>query len=125
MKKNKKFTVLCVDDDKDFIDSLKIIIEGEGYTTLSAYSAEEGIQKFKQTNPNLVIVDLMMEEIDSGVQFVKELRAAGGKQPVYMLSSVGDKMNINVDASELGLSGFLQKPVNPTTLIATLKAKLK
>lgn len=123
--KKRKYRILCVDDDKEFLDSMKVIVENEGYLVETANTSEEGKRKFKDTNPDLVIVDLMMEEIDTGTALVKDIRAMGGKQPVFMLSSVGDKLNSNIDYTELGLSGIMQKPVNPKTLIATLKARLK
>ena len=123
--KNNKYVILCVDDDKDFLDSIEIILESENFIMESASTAQAGLAKFKAVKPDCIIVDLMMEEIDSGTNLVKDLKAAGAKIPIYMLSSVGDNMNQNIDFSELGLTGILQKPVNPKTLLATLKAKLK
>jgi two-component system alkaline phosphatase synthesis response regulator PhoP len=122
--KNNKREILCVDDDQDFLDSMRIIIESSDYVVLTANSAEEGLKKYKEGRPDLVIVDLMMEEVDSGVNFVKEIRALGPTPPVYMLSSVGDGLSLSTDYSALGLSGVLQKPINPQTLLSTLKAKL-
>ena len=124
-QKSKKHVILCVDDDKDFLDSLTLIIEGSGYRTETASSGEEGLKKYKESKPALVIVDLMMEEIDSGVQFVRDIRSLGPTPPVYMLSSVGDNLNTNIDFSTLGLTGVLQKPIDPDKLLATLKAQLK
>ena len=124
MKKNVKHTILCIDDDKEFLDSMRLIIEGAGFRMEAAHTAEDGLEKYKTAKPNLVIVDLMMEEIDSGVNFVKDLKALGPTPPIFMLSSVGDTMNVNVDFSQLGLTGILQKPINPDQLVATLKAKL-
>ena len=124
MKDNKK-VILCIDDDQDFLDSLKIIIEGNGYAVTVAGSAELGVKKYKEINPDLVIVDLMMEEVDSVINFVKDIKAIGAKQPIYLLSSVGDNLNLNTDYNKLGLSGVLQKPINPDVLLKTLKAKLK
>ena len=123
--KDNKHVILCVDDDQDFLDSVRIIIEANNYTILTANSAEEGLKKYKEVKPDLVIVDLMMEEVDAGTNFVKEIRARGPTPPVYMLSSVGDNLHMIADYSALGLTGVLQKPINPTLLIATLKAKLK
>ena len=123
--KNNKHVILCIDDDKEFLDSLKIILEGEGYSVALAFSAEEGKKKFKEVKPDLLIVDLMMEEIDSGVNLVKELKVMGAQQPIYMLSSVGDNLNRNIDYTDLGLTGVFQKPINPHSLITTLKAVLK
>ncbi len=122
--KREKPLVLCVDDDADFLDSMKTIIESGKYAVETAGSAEEGLRKFKAIKPDLVVVDLMMEEVDSGVNFVKEIKALGPIPPVYMLSSVGDGLNLSTDYSALGLSGVLQKPINPQILLSTLKAKL-
>jgi DNA-binding response OmpR family regulator len=116
--------ILCVDDDADLLDSMQLILEGAGYVMERAGTAEEGLSKFKEVKPDLVIVDLMMEEVDSGTSFVKEIRALGASVPVYMLSSVGDNLNLATDYSALGLTGVLQKPVNPDRLIKTLKARL-
>jgi len=123
--KNDKYVILCIDDDQDFLDSLRIIIESNNYIVESAGSAEDGLRLYKQQKPDLVIVDLMMEEVDAGANFVKEIKALGATPPVYMLSSVGDNLNISTDYSQLGLTGVLQKPINPKLLLATLKAKLK
>ena len=122
--KNGKNLILCVDDDQDFLDSMKIIIESGNYTVRTANSAEDGLKQYKEARPDFVIVDLMMEEVDSGVNFVKEIRALGPTPPVYMLSSVGDGLTLSTDYSALGLAGVLQKPMNPQILLATLKAKL-
>ena len=67
----------------------------------------------------------MMEEVDAGTNFVKEIKALGEAPPIYMLSSVGDTLTISTDYSALGLAGVLQKPINPNVLTATLKARLK
>jgi len=123
---DRKRVILCIDDDADFLDSLKLIIEGGGYAFESAASAEDGVRKAAAVKPDLIIVDLIMEEVDAGMHFVKELKSQGGAvPPIYMLSSVGDNLSLSADYSTLGLSGVLQKPINPRTLLATLKAKLK
>ena len=118
-----KHVILCVDDDADFLYSLKIIL-GDAYVVETAPSAEEGIEKYKALQPDFIFVDLMMEEVDSGVNFVKELRALGKTPPIFMLSSVGDGLNLCSDYTQLGLAGVLQKPIDPATVMATLKAKL-
>jgi DNA-binding response OmpR family regulator len=119
-----KHVILCVDDDQDFLDSMKIIIESSNYLVDTANTAEEGLRRYKAERPDLVIVDLMMEEVDSGTSLVKEIKALGPTPPIYMLSSVGDGLNLSTDYSQLGLSGVLQKPINPQVLLSTLKARL-
>ena len=124
--KDGKHVVLCIDDDSDLLDSVSLIIEGEGYRVETASSAEQGLRKYRESRPDLVIVDLMMEEVDAGTNFVKEVKALGGAlPPIYMLSSVGDNLNLITSYSDLGLSGILQKPLDPKVLVATLKSKLR
>jgi len=123
--KDGKYVILCIDDDKDVLDSLGVILENNGYAIATAMTAEEGLKVFKSVDPDLVIVDLMMESVDAGKAFVKELKLIENKAPVYMLSSVGDSLASNVDFAELGLTGVFQKPININTLLNTLKLKLK
>lgn len=120
-----KYMILCVDDDQDLLDALQLVLEKHGYAIVGARSAEEGFRKYKEVNPDLIIVDLMMEEVDAGTGLVRNLKAEGNTKPVYMLSSVGDNLNLNIDYSELGLSGVFQKPIDNQQLLAVLKAKLK
>ena len=119
-----KHVILCIDDDDDVLYALRLVLEKNGYEMLEARTAEEGLRVFKQAKPDLIIVDLMMEEVDAGTSCVKELKLAGNAAPVYMLSSVGDNLNMTVDYAELGLAGVFQKPIDNTTLLSILKANL-
>jgi DNA-binding response OmpR family regulator len=122
--KEGKHVILYVDDDRDFLDSTKLVLESNGYLVETAESAEEGLKAFKRVKPDLIIVDLMMEEVDAGAGLIKELKLAGNTAPMYMLSSVGDQLNMSTDTSALGLSGVFQKPVSFDSLLRTLKQKL-
>ncbi len=123
--KDSKHVILYIDDDQDCLDAVRIILEANGYEMVEAQSAEEGLNVYKKSDPDFIIVDLMMEEVDAGTSFVKELRILGNKAPIYMLSSVGDNLSMTTDYSELGLSGVFQKPMEPDTLLTILKVKLK
>ena len=117
--------ILAIDDDSDLLDVLRLVLEGNGYSMVAAQSGEEGLRRYKETKPDLIIVDLMMEEVDSGAACVKELQALGNSAPIYMLSSVGDSLHMSTDYSELGLTGIFQKPIDSNTLLTTLRTKLK
>ena len=121
---NAKRVILCIDDDPDILEFLRIVIESNNYTVCQASSAEEGLQAYREAPPDLIICDLMMEEVDAGTNLVKELKALGNKAPVYMLSSTGDHLHSTIDASALGLSGILQKPFDSESLLTLLRAKL-
>jgi two-component system alkaline phosphatase synthesis response regulator PhoP len=119
-----KHVILYVEDDQDYLDNMRLILESNGYIMEEANSAEEGLRKYKECKPDLLLVDLMMEEVDAGTSFTKELRLLGNTAPIYMVSSVGDGLSTNVDYTQLGLAGVFQKPINANTILAILKKKL-
>ena len=119
-----KHVILCVDDDPDILLFLRTVLEANDYIMVEAATAEDGARIYRENNPDLVIVDLMMEEVDAGTSLVKELKVLGNTAPVYMLSAIGDDLTMAADYSSLGLAGVFQKPVNPNHLLAVLKTKL-
>jgi len=120
-----KHVILVVDDDPDIAESLRLVLMTHGYRVVTAGSAEVGLRQVQEHRPDLVIVDLMMEEVDSGTSFVKELRLLGNTAPVFLLSSVGDALYRSTDYAALGFAGVFQKPIDPATLIATVRDKMK
>jgi len=123
--KDGKYVILCVDDDQDVLDALRLVLEKSGYAVVGARTAEVGLQRYKECQPDLIIADLMMEEVDAGTSLVKELKVAGNTAPVYMLSSVGDNLNVSIDYTSLGLAGVFQKPIDNQQLLNVLRTKLK
>ena len=119
------FSPVRILDDKDILDSLRLVFQKNGYIMEEAESAEKGLKVYQEVQPDFIIVDLMMEEVDAGRNFVKELKIINNQAPVYMLSSVGDALTENTSYAELGLTGVFQKPIDFDTLLTTLKTKLK
>jgi DNA-binding response OmpR family regulator len=119
-----KFVILYVDDDPDFLEGMRTVLEASGYIMVEADSAETGIPVFKKEEPDLILLDLMMEEVDAGTAFVRELQRLGANVPILMVSSVGDNLSLSADYAELGLDGIFQKPVDPDILLTVLKSKL-
>ncbi len=119
-----KHVILCVDDDADILNAARMILESNGFAFVGANSAEEGLEVYDQVKPDLIIADLMMEEVDSGTGFVKELTLRGNTAPVFMLSSVGDSLSKTTNTSSLGLAGVFQKPLEPDKLVAAITARL-
>jgi DNA-binding response OmpR family regulator len=120
----RKKVILYIDDERDFRDAVRVVLEANGYAMVEAATAEAGLRVYQEAKPDLIIVDLMMEEVDSGTSFVKNLQALGNTSPVYMLSSIGDRFNQNIDYASLGLAGVFQKPLEPQTLLAVLEMQL-
>lgn len=120
-----KKTILTIDDDPDIRATLRIVLEAEGFSVGEAATGEEGVKVAERINPDAIIIDLMMENVDSGTSAARTLKDQGFDGPIYMLSSAGDTVRYNLDARDLGLAGIFQKPIDPKTLVTTLKAKLK
>jgi len=120
----EQHVILCVDDDPDVLASLRVVLESDGYRVETARSGKEGLREFGRTRPDLVIMDLMMEDVDAGTRLVREINALAPGVPVYMLSSTGDYLDKAVDVNELGFQGVFQKPVDPKILLRLLRVKL-
>ena len=121
---DKKPLILCVDDDPDILSFLQVVLEAGGFAYVGAESAEAGLRTYRETGADAVIVDLMMEEVDSGAALVKDLLALGCRAPIFMLSSVGDSLNLLTDTNPLGLAGVFQKPLAMEQLLTVLRAAL-
>lgn len=125
MDSSAKKTILTIDDDPDIRAALRMVLEAEGFSVGEAATGEEGVKIAERVKPDAIIIDLMMENVDSGSVAARKLKDAGHTCPIYLLSSAGDTVRYNLDARDLGLAGIFQKPIDPKTLVTTLKAKLK
>ena len=121
---SQKKTVLTIDDDPDIRAALRMVLEAEGFMVGEAASGEEGAKIAQRIDPDAIIIDLMMETVDAGTVAAQKMKDDGYGGPIYLLSSAGDTVRYNLDARDLGLAGIFQKPIDPRTLVATLKAKL-
>jgi two-component system nitrogen regulation response regulator NtrX len=122
--KDGKHVILYVDDDPDFRDAMRTVLESNGYSLVEASTGEEGLIQYNMHTPDLIIVDLMMEEIDTGTSMVRDLRLAGCTVPIFMASSVGDALQTSTDTATLGLAGVLQKPLDFDNLLTLIRSKL-
>jgi len=118
-------TVLIIDDDPDFRAATRLVLEHAGFLVGEASDGREGLEAARRANPDAILLDLMMENVDAGSRVSLELKEAGGGCPVFLVSSAGDAVRYNLDPGELGLAGIFQKPIDNTVLIRTLKRELK
>jgi CheY-like chemotaxis protein len=133
----KKVRIFMVDDDSDLIQVVRWVLEAEGYEFASASSAREAIATIDQVNPDLVILDVMMEDVVAGFRVVNTLRnfeefpqnRRYEHVPILMLSSVQQqtKMKIAQDAGTrlLPVDSFLEKPVKTKVLLDKVTELLK
>ena len=123
--------ILIIDDDSDFVFVTKAVLESKGYACACAYSAAEGLRKIKETNPDLILLDIMMESLTAGFRLLTQLRMAKegseyfkySKVPVLIVSNIeratGNKYKFKEVAgtSLLPVEGFIRKPAPPLLLL--------
>lgn len=117
---NKK--ILVVDDEKPIADILKYNLEKEGYSVELAYDGEEAIDKTNNTNPDLVLLDIMLPKID-GFAVCKKIRQTN-QLPIIMLTAKEEEVD-KVLGLELGADDYITKPFGVRELLARVKANLR
>ena len=83
--------ILIVDDDPDIVEAGRLVLEREGYEVEEAPNRAEGMKRLEEVKPDLLILDVMMEEPDDGLRMAREIRKAGHTLPIIMLTSVNDQ----------------------------------
>jgi DNA-binding response OmpR family regulator len=118
--------ILIVDDDPDMVEAGRIVLEREGYTVESAPNIVDGLTVLEESEPDLLILDVMMEEADDGLLFARQIRRRGHELPILMLTSVNRAMGLNIDKDQeiVPVDEFVEKPVDPATLVEKVKALL-
>jgi len=113
--------ILIVDDDPDFTDSTRIVLEKAGHNVINATSGDKGIKRAKEEKPDLIVLDVIMDSVLDGVSMSQnmhddlEMRGI----PIVMVTSIA-----NTDYAELfptdeyiHIQAFLTKPVAPASLL--------
>jgi CheY-like chemotaxis protein len=126
-----KAKILVVDDDQDIRDSLQAILESNQYTAVTAANKDEGRQKVMSEQPDLLILDVMMEEWQDGFELARELKQDEKfkKIPILMLTGVKEQTGIDFKSSAgdptwCPVDGFLEKPIDPEILLAEIEKLL-
>jgi two-component system KDP operon response regulator KdpE len=115
----KKVVVLVVDDEERIVNFLRSKLRVSGYDVLTASNGKEAFEQFHNNEPDIIILDLVMPEMD-GVSFLKELRTFSSV-PVIILSARSDDLD-KIQGLNMGADDYLAKPFNPNELIARIEA---
>jgi CheY-like chemotaxis protein len=122
--------ILIVDDDRDVFESMKIVLEAEGYRVDWATNGHEALQKAKTSKPDLMILDVMMNSDDEGFQVTYKMKQDGDLSciPIVMVTSVGSRTGFSFDRARdedfLPVNEFLEKPVDPKVLVDKVRENL-
>jgi len=125
-----KARILLVDDDPDFLEMHRAVLENHGFQVLTASSGREGLDRVRAELPDLIILDLMMEQHDSGFSFSREIKLDPlfKRIPILMVTAVAEVTGYRFTSDEDGYwmktDGFLDKPVAPDVLIGKVEQLL-
>ena len=126
----KKAKILLVDDDADFVESTKIVLESKPYEVVVAVDGNEALRKAREEAPDLILLDIIMPVKDgftAAEEFKKDPQLS--KIPVLMLTSYSAKGSETAiprsRGYELEAEDYIDKPVSPEELLARVKKHLK
>jgi DNA-binding response OmpR family regulator len=114
--------ILVVDDDKKIVELVTLYLKKDGYHVLTAYDGQQAIELARRKQPDLVVLDLMLPQVD-GMDVCRILRAES-PLPIIMLtgrSTDDDKL----EGLDLGADDYVTKPFNPRELLARIRAVLR
>jgi len=126
----EKVKILIVDDDKDFVESTRTILESKPYEAVVAYEGEEGLKKAREEKPDLILLDVIMP-VKDGFIAAEQLKRDPqlGKIPVIMLTAFSSKrQESSIPVSRgftLEAEEYIEKPVSPENLLAIVERCLK
>jgi len=126
--------ILCVDDELDMRIFISTVLKTHGFDAISARNAVEGIRKARELEPDLIVMDVMMPQA-GGVTLFQEIKKDERLKhvPVIMLTGVSEKafahhlkmLNIRIDDSLPSPDAYMEKPLNPEMLVATIERLLR
>ena len=125
-----KAKILIVDDDIDFVESTRTILEAKPYEVIVAHEGNEGLEKARQEKPDLILLDVIMP-VKDGFSAAEQLKKDPQlkKIPLIMLTGFSSKrQESSIPVSRgfaLEAEEYLEKPVTPETLLATVEKFLK
>lgn len=115
--------VLVVDDEQSIVTLLKYNLETAGYIVEVAYDGEEALQKVELSQPDLIVLDVMLPKKD-GIEVCKTIRSDKNLVPILMLTAKDDEFD-RVLGLELGADDYMTKPFSPREVVARIKAILR
>jgi CheY-like chemotaxis protein len=131
--------ILVIDDDRDLVATLRIVLESGGYAVAAAYGLEEGLEQTETERPDLILLDIMMPNATEGFHFVWRLRKLADEYfqrvPIIVVTAIHETTSLrfypdSADGSYkagefLPVQDFLDKPIDPGTLLDRVEKILR
>ncbi len=125
-----KKKILLVDDDPDFVEAVKVIVESGGYDVTVAYDGKEGLDAVGEEKPDLIVLDVMMP-VMNGHEACNLLKKnpETAEIPIILLTAVAERVTTSTythrDMLESEAEDYMPKPVEPAELLERIKSWLK
>ncbi len=117
--------IVIIDDDPDILDVSKIVLTSKGFHIYTAQNPDDGYKLIKDQKPDLIILDVMMNEPDDGFFLAQKLRREKIETPIIMYTSVSKALGFEFGKSEIvPVDEYIEKPISPDELIAKVEKLL-
>jgi DNA-binding response OmpR family regulator len=118
--------IAVIDDDLDILDASTLVLEANGYEVITAANPEDGFDIVTKKKPDLIILDVMMNEPDDGFVLAQKFRKNNISTPIIMYTSISKAIGLDYGINELvPVDEFVEKPISPTELIEKIEKLLK
>ena len=123
--------ILIIDDDPNFVEATKAILESKSYEVVAAYDKNEGMEKISSEKPDLILLDIMMKKIDDGFTLCYKLKHDPElkKIPVLAISAIteetGLKFSSETDGEYFEADDYVEKPIKADDLLERVEKLLK
>jgi CheY-like chemotaxis protein len=127
---NHKHRILIVDDDVDYVESNKELLEANGYEVLTAHNGQDGIALAKKQKPDLMILDVMMATNTEGFEVARKIPSSPElkNMQIVLVTGVRREMNlpfkVEADDTWLPVDKVFEKPIEPQTLLDEIKKRI-
>lgn len=118
--------ILIIDDDEDIADNIQVLLSYEGFEVIVANHVEEGLEKIKNENPELVLLDIMFPEGKTlGFETAIDIKKLRPKLPVFAFSAINRDYSFDFQKEDAHVEEFLVKPVDSKSLVNLINKYLE
>ncbi|HEY5124732.1 MAG TPA: response regulator [Ignavibacteria bacterium] len=118
--------IAVIDDDPDIRETTTLVLNSKGYEVITASNPDDGYKIVTEKKPDLIILDVMMDEPDDGFFLAQRFRREHIKTPIIMYTSVSKAIGMDFGPSEMvPVDDFVEKPITPDLLIEKVEKFLK
>lgn len=118
--------IAIIDDDPDIIEASSLVLKSKGFDVVTAGNPDDGYKIVIERKPQLIILDVMMDEPDDGFFLAQKLRRENIKTPILMYTSISKTVGMEFGQSEMvPVDDFVEKPISPEELIEKVNKLLQ